>query len=74
MAGHCNPYSNCSLCLHPLQEDGEWLPVYKTRVIKNNLNPDWGEVTLRATQLNNGDMLRPLQVQVGRDDVILPGA
>ncbi|GLC35830.1 hypothetical protein PLESTM_000370100 [Pleodorina starrii] len=47
-----------------LQENGDWLPVYRTKVIKNNLNPIWEQFTVRATQLNNGDLLRPLLIKV----------
>eukprot|EP00877_Chromochloris_zofingiensis_P013629 jgi/Chrzof1/851/Cz01g31110.t1 len=48
-----------------LQEDGKtWVPVYKSEVVDNNLNPDWRPVTVRSTQLCNGDIHRPLQVRV----------
>ncbi|PNH12071.1 Protein BONZAI 3, partial [Tetrabaena socialis] len=47
------------------QDDtGAWVPVYKTAVRKDNLNPAWDEAVVRAAQLNNGDMVRPLLVQV----------
>ncbi|GLI68934.1 hypothetical protein VaNZ11_013362 [Volvox africanus] len=58
--GKSDPFIQFSRC----QEDGEWLPVYKTRVIKNNLNPVWEEFAVRATQLNNGDVMRPLRIRV----------
>ncbi|EFJ42979.1 hypothetical protein VOLCADRAFT_121478 [Volvox carteri f. nagariensis] len=45
-------------------ESSDWLPVYKTKVIKNNLNPVWDEFTIRATQINNGDLMRPLRIRV----------
>ncbi len=47
-----------------LQEGGDWFPVFKTKVVKNNLSPVWSEFTVRATQFNNGDLARPLQVKV----------
>jgi hypothetical protein len=55
--------TNCLL----LQGDGKqqsWQPVYRTEVVPNNLNPTWRPITLRATTLNNGDMLRPLLLKV----------
>ena len=51
-----------------LQEDGvTWLPVYKTNVVNNCLKPVWKDVNVRAAQLNNGDIYRPLRLQVWRD-------
>jgi hypothetical protein len=42
-----------------------WQPVYRTEVIHNNLNPAWKPITVKATQLNNGDAYRPLLIRVG---------
>ncbi len=56
-------YTRTMCCL--LQEDGRtWLPVFKTAVRKDNLSPTWDEVVIRAVQLNNGDVLRPLKFEV----------
>ncbi|KAG2499352.1 hypothetical protein HYH03_002927 [Edaphochlamys debaryana] len=61
MIGKSDPF----LQISRLQEDGQtWLPVFKTGVKSNNLNPVWDEIVVRATQLNNGDMMRPLRLQV----------
>lgn len=55
-----------------LQEDGKtWVPVYKSEVVDNNLNPDWRPVTVRSTQLCNGDIHRPLQVRVSQHSQLL---
>lgn len=49
----------------PLQEDGTtWLPVYKTEVVANNLNPNWKQINIGAAQLCNADMYRPLRLRV----------
>ncbi|GFR41227.1 hypothetical protein Agub_g1900 [Astrephomene gubernaculifera] len=40
------------------------LPVYKTETRKNNLSPAWNEICVRATQLNYGDVNRPLRIRV----------
>jgi hypothetical protein len=49
-----------------LQEDGTtWLPVYKTEVVANNLNPNWKQINIGAVQLCNADMYRPLRLRVG---------
>jgi hypothetical protein len=37
-----------------------WLPVFRTEVKFNNLNPAWQPIVLRSTVLNNGDPHRPL--------------
>lgn len=42
----------------------QYLPVYKTEVVPNNLNPTWAPITIKAAQLNNGDPLRPLRLTV----------
>ena len=47
------------------QEDGKtWLPVYKTETRKDCLSPTWDVISVRATQLNNGDLYRPLKIEV----------
>ncbi|KXZ56647.1 hypothetical protein GPECTOR_1g583 [Gonium pectorale] len=59
--GRSDPF----LQISRMKEDGiTWLPVYKTAVRKNNLNPVWDEITVRATQLNNGDLMCPLKLEV----------
>ncbi|PNW85064.1 hypothetical protein CHLRE_03g170200v5 [Chlamydomonas reinhardtii] len=59
--GKSDPY----LQISRMQEDGvTWLPVYKTNVVNNCLKPVWKDVNVRAAQLNNGDIYRPLRLQV----------
>ncbi|KAG1662681.1 hypothetical protein FOA52_014607 [Chlamydomonas sp. UWO 241] len=45
-------------------EGGAWVPVFKTEVKDNNLNPVWNSFTIKATQLNNGDPYRSLRIRV----------
>jgi hypothetical protein len=53
-------------CLIGPQDDGNtWLPVYKTEARRKCLSPIWSEIHVRAVQLNNGDLQRPLRLQVG---------
>ena len=44
-------------------EDGNWVRVWSSEVIKNNLNPVWKETKIKAQVLCNGDYLRPLKVE-----------
>eukprot|EP00164_Ancoracysta_twista_P002832 GFYU01003767.1.p1 GENE.GFYU01003767.1~~GFYU01003767.1.p1 ORF type:complete len:546 (+),score=140.08 GFYU01003767.1:460-2097(+) len=46
------------------QEDGTVVPVYRTNVIKNNLNPVWDPFTIGVQRLCNGDYLRPIGLGV----------
>ncbi|KAL6048086.1 Copine IVb [Balamuthia mandrillaris] len=46
------------------REGGELVPVYKSETIKKTLNPNWKEFTMKALELNNGDDLRPITIQV----------
>lgn len=48
-----------------LQEDGQsWLPVFKTEVIPNNLDPTWRKISVSAVQMCNGDYNRSLKLRV----------
>ncbi|GFR41228.1 hypothetical protein Agub_g1901 [Astrephomene gubernaculifera] len=59
--GRLDPF----LQISRMQDDGTTLlPVYKTNVRMNNVCPTWDEIVVRSTQLNNGDKLRPLRLQV----------
>ncbi|KAG2499353.1 hypothetical protein HYH03_002928 [Edaphochlamys debaryana] len=60
LVGKADPF----LLVSRKQEDGSWLPVLKTNAVMNDLNPVWGEVVVKAVQLNDGDMLCPLRLQV----------
>ncbi len=56
MCGVCTIYSIC--------EDGSWLKVWQSNVVKSNLNPSWGEMKIPMLNLCNGDIHRPLRVVV----------
>jgi hypothetical protein len=45
-------------------EDGSWIAVHKTEVVKNSLNPVWKPITISLTQLANGDWDRPLRIEL----------
>eukprot|EP00798_Chlamydomonas_sp_ICE-L_P002793 gene2793-12668_t len=45
-------------------DDGKWLPIYKTEVIDNNLNPSWRPIRVKASQLTHGEPKRPLKLRV----------
>lgn len=44
-------------------EGENYVPVHKTEVIKNNLNPCWKLFSISVTTLCNGDKHRPIQVE-----------
>ena len=44
-------------------EEGGKLPVLKTEVIRNNLNPRWRPIQLTMQQLCNSDAYRPLLLE-----------
>lgn len=45
-------------------ENGQFNPVHKTEVINNSLNPRWRSFDLSVQQLCNGDLDRPLLIEV----------
>ena len=47
-----------------IREDGTLDPVYKTEVIKDNLNPRWRDINVTLRALCNGDLHRPLRLEV----------
>ena len=46
-----------------MSEDGSTLAVYKTEVVRDNLNPTWKPVTTSLQRLSNGDPFRPLVLE-----------
>eukprot|EP00873_Tetraselmis_striata_P008636 jgi/Tetstr1/428900/TSEL_018879.t1 len=44
--------------------DGSWQPVFKTEVIKNNLDPTWRPLKISAAQLCNSEYERALLLEV----------
>ncbi|XP_040568299.1 copine-8 [Lepeophtheirus salmonis] len=44
--------------------NGKYIPVHKTEVVKNTLNPIWKQFTIPIASLCNGDYLRPLMFEV----------
>ncbi|XP_072521781.1 copine-1 isoform X3 [Salminus brasiliensis] len=43
-------------------DDGKWLLVHRTEVVKNNLNPSWKKFTVSLSTFCNGDLNKPLKV------------
>jgi hypothetical protein len=46
-----------------VNEDGGSLPVFKTEVVKDNLNPTWRTIVTTMQRLCNGDPYRPVLVE-----------
>ncbi|ETO30464.1 hypothetical protein RFI_06657 [Reticulomyxa filosa] len=44
-------------------EDGGWMSVHKSEVIKNTYTPRWQEMYIPVRRLNNGDMKRPILIR-----------
>lgn len=44
-------------------DDESWVPVYKTEVVINSLNPSWQAIKITLQQLCNGDLERPLLIE-----------
>lgn len=42
----------------------QWLPVYRSEHIKNNLNPNWRSCDIPVEKLCNGDKEQPIQISV----------
>jgi hypothetical protein len=47
-----------------LAETGAWIPVVKSTVIKNNLNPKWPTLTTALGRVCGGDLDRPIMFDV----------
>lgn len=45
-------------------EDGSFVPVYKSEVVMNDLSPSWPKSVIPVQQLCNGDLDRPLKIEV----------
>lgn len=64
------------LSISKMTEDGSFIPVYKSDVKKNDLNPTWKPFKITMQQLCNGDMHCPLKIECfnfngnGRHDLI----
>ena len=67
-AVHCSPQdtfgkSDPFLRIARLNEDNSSMPIYKTEVVKDNLNPVWRGISLSLQRLANGDPYRPLLIE-----------
>ncbi|EDV19307.1 uncharacterized protein TRIADDRAFT_33766 [Trichoplax adhaerens] len=51
------------LVLYRQNNDGSYVAVHKTEIIKNTLNPTWKPFTIKARKLCNADYTRPLRVE-----------
>ena len=47
-----------------MNEDGSWTPVWQNERVDNNLNPRWKEVIIPITLICNGDLMRPLKIEI----------
>lgn len=45
-------------------DDGSWAKVYESKVIKNTLNPKWGDIEIDVATLNSGDSNKLLKWEV----------
>lgn len=84
ISAHCSELDNKDLfsksdpflSISKRTEDGSFIPVYKTEVKKNRLNPTWKPIKITLQQLCNGDMDCPLKIECfnfngsGRHDLI----
>ncbi len=50
--------------LSKAREDGQWVTCAKSGVVKSNLNPTWPPLRVPVRQLCNGDLSRPLRMNV----------
>jgi hypothetical protein len=57
--GKSDPY----LEFYRLREDGSWLKIHQTEVIKSNLNPTFEAQLISLQVLCNGDISRPMKVK-----------
>eukprot|EP01083_Nonionella_stella_P170189 578660_1 len=58
--GSADPY----LVIYRSTEDGSWVPVHKTEILKNTLTAKWKPFTISSQKLCNGDPARPLLLKV----------
>jgi Ca2+-dependent lipid-binding protein len=58
--GRSDPF----LVISRLQEDGSYIPCWKNDKIDNNLNPVWPVARIPLVTLCNGDIDRPLRIEV----------
>ena len=52
------------LLISRMNEDGTFTQVWKNEKISNNLNPNWPPVGIPMAQLCNGDIERPLRIEI----------
>ena len=58
--GRSDPF----LVIYRIMEDGAWLKVWQNERIDNNLNPVWPVSRIPMTALCNGDMDRPIKIEI----------
>lgn len=56
--------SDPQMILKRINEDGSFTVVWKSKMISNNLNPRWDPVKLPLTAVCNGDIGRPLLIEI----------
>jgi hypothetical protein len=50
--------------IHKARNDDIWVPIYRSEVLKKELNPVWPSFSLDISSLNNGNMKRTLKAVV----------
>lgn len=58
--GRSDPF----IVAYKLREDNSWVRVWKSEVIDNNLSPTWGIAEIPLQQLCNGDLDRPIKLEI----------
>ena len=58
--GHADPF----LSIYRSREDGQWVRVWQSEVIKHTINPTWRPAAVPVQQICNGDLDRPIMLEV----------
>jgi len=59
-----DPFFEIQTATSDLQGARLWQPVYRSEIIKNNLQPKWNECQMSIETVCGGNLERPIQVQV----------
>eukprot|EP00397_Hematodinium_sp_SG-2012_P008252 GEMP01008308.1.p1 GENE.GEMP01008308.1~~GEMP01008308.1.p1 ORF type:complete len:597 (+),score=71.03 GEMP01008308.1:99-1793(+) len=53
-----------TLIIRRSREDGTWVKVCQTEVLESTTHPKWKKLSIKASQLCNGDLERPIKLEV----------
>jgi len=62
--GKSDPFYEIHRKVDPSSSEIRWVPVYRSEVIENNLNPFWDPLTISLEELCCGDLESRLKIQV----------